>query len=82
MLWVALTLSAPVWVAMLVTDVSLGVVSHGVPQMNVFVLGIPLKILIGLAILGVSVAFYAAVGQRIVLEMSKLVDLLLGVFAR
>ncbi|HHY35550.1 MAG TPA: flagellar biosynthetic protein FliR [Firmicutes bacterium] len=82
MLWVALGLSAPVWVSMLVTDVSMGVISHGVPQMNVFVVGIPLKILVGLGILGVSVAFYGAFGQRIVLEMSRLVDLLLGVFAR
>ena len=34
--------------ALLVTDVTLGVISRSVPQMNVFMVGMPLKIIIAL----------------------------------
>lgn len=82
MFWIALGLSAPVWVAMLVTDVALGVISHGVPQMNVFVVGMPLKIAVGLGILAMSVRFYGTFGEKLLRETSRLLDVLLGVFAR
>lgn len=47
----ALQLSAPIMVAMFLTDVGLGFLARTAPQYNVFVIGAPLKILIGMIML-------------------------------
>ena len=47
----ALRLSLPLLGAMLLAEIGLGFVARTVPQMNVFVLGIPLKIGVGLLLL-------------------------------
>jgi len=41
-------ISIPIFAAMLLSEVSLGILSRTVPQMNVFVVGMPMKIGIGL----------------------------------
>ena len=56
---VAVRVSAPVVGALFVADVVFGLVARSVPQLNVFVLGIPLKVLLGL--LAVSVTMPATV---------------------
>lgn len=48
-LLVVVQLSAPILGALLITDVTLGIISRAVPQMNVFIVGLPLKIIIALA---------------------------------
>ncbi len=45
---VAVKVAAPVLGALFVADVVFGLVARSVPQLNVFVLGIPLKVLLGL----------------------------------
>jgi flagellar biosynthetic protein FliR len=57
LLAVALGLAAPVLIAAVLTDVSLGLVNRVAPQLNAFVLGLPMKALIGAAVvlLGISV---------------------------
>jgi flagellar biosynthetic protein FliR len=47
-------LAAPVVITLLVVDVVLGVISRVVPQMNVFFVGIPVKIAVGLVAVMVS----------------------------
>jgi flagellar biosynthetic protein FliR len=47
----AMKISLPLFGAILLSEVGLGFVARTVPQMNVFVLGIPLKICMGLIIL-------------------------------
>ena len=44
----ALEVCAPVLLALIITDAALGVVSRVVPQLNVFAVGFPAKIAIGL----------------------------------
>ncbi|GIP56533.1 hypothetical protein J15TS10_03470 [Paenibacillus woosongensis] len=44
-------LAAPLVVALFITDVALGFLARTAPQFNVFVIGIPLKIMVGLAML-------------------------------
>lgn len=51
-------IAAPVVGAMFLADVALGILARTVPQMNVFVLGLPLKIILGLAVLVVSLPLY------------------------
>lgn len=54
-------LSTPIIAVIFITDVVLGVMSKTIPQMNVFVVGMPLKVLVGLFIILISLPiFYSA----------------------
>jgi flagellar biosynthetic protein FliR len=55
----ALEIVAPVLLALLVTDVAFGVVSRVVPQLNVFAVGFPTKVVVALALVGVTLPFVA-----------------------
>lgn len=48
-------IAAPIVAAILITDVVLGIISKTIPQMNVFVLGMPLKILVGMIIIMITI---------------------------
>jgi flagellar biosynthetic protein FliR len=56
----AFQIAAPVLVTLLLVDVVLGIVSRVVPQMNVFFVGIPLKIGVGLAAVILTLPSFAA----------------------
>jgi flagellar biosynthetic protein FliR len=51
-----MALAAPVVVCLLMVELALGVVARNLPQMNMFVIGIPIKIVVGLAALSVWLA--------------------------
>jgi flagellar biosynthetic protein FliR len=55
----AVELAAPVMIAVIITDAAFGVVARVVPQLNVFSVGFPAKVTIGLLVLGVSLPFAA-----------------------
>jgi flagellar biosynthetic protein FliR len=55
----AVELAAPVMLAVLITDVAFGVVARVVPQLNVFAVGFPAKVIVGMLVLGVSLPFAA-----------------------
>jgi flagellar biosynthetic protein FliR len=55
----ALELAAPVVLAIVITDAAFGMVSRVVPQLNVFAVGFPAKMTIGLLMIGVSLPFTA-----------------------
>jgi len=54
----ALKISLPVIVALLLTDVALGILARTMPQMNIFVVGVPGKIIIGIFVLSIALPFY------------------------
>ena len=54
---VGIRVSAPVLVALLLTNGALGVLARTVPQLNVFVIGFPLNVGVGLIVLGASLPF-------------------------
>jgi flagellar biosynthetic protein FliR len=56
-----LALAAPVMVALLLADVAMAVCARSLPQLNVFLLGFPLKVMIGLAGLAIAVRFAGSV---------------------
>jgi flagellar biosynthesis protein FliR len=56
---VGLEIGAPVIIALVLVDIAFGLVARTVPQMNVFVVGLPGKILVGFAAIGASLAFVA-----------------------
>jgi len=55
----AVELAAPVLIAVIITDAAFGVVARVVPQLNVFSVGFPAKVTVGLLVLGVSLPFAA-----------------------
>ena len=55
----ALQIAAPVLIAVTITDAAFGIVSRVAPQMNVFAVGLPAKIIVALLILGASLPFVA-----------------------
>lgn len=51
----SLNIAMPVLAAAVLCEIALGIIVRTAPQMNVFVVGIPIKIIIGLAMLAVSI---------------------------
>jgi flagellar biosynthesis protein FliR len=60
-----LTLAAPVMFALLLADIAIGVMSRSVPQLNAFVLGFALKIVLGLMGLAAAIALGAGALERL-----------------
>lgn len=56
----ALEIAAPIMLALLLTDAAFGMVARVVPQMNVFAVGFPAKILVGLLLVAAALPFTAA----------------------
>lgn len=54
---IGLEIAAPVLVALVITDAAIGLVSRAVPQMNVFVVGMPAKILVGMTVIAATLPF-------------------------
>ncbi|MDA8233830.1 MAG: flagellar biosynthetic protein FliR [Clostridia bacterium] len=54
----AVKISLPVVGALFVVDIALGLIARTVPQMNVFIVGLPLKIAVGLVVIMLSLPLY------------------------
>jgi len=67
---IAFKITAPILAAILVTDVALGIISKTVPQLNVFVVGMPLKILLGLIVLFLTMPLFISIVENLI----KLMD--------
>ncbi|AZN40867.1 flagellar biosynthetic protein FliR [Paenibacillus albus] len=78
----ALQMSAPLVVAMFLTDVGLGFLARTAPQYNVFVIGIPIKLLVGLLMLSVMmpglIIIYEHLFDQMFAAMQKLFSILQG----
>ncbi len=55
---IAVKIAAPIIIAVLVADIAMGFVARTVPQMNVFIVGLPLRILVGLITLMLMMPVY------------------------
>jgi len=64
----AIKIGVPVIVALLLTSIALGLVARAVPQMNVFFVGMPLKIGMGLLALAFSLPLFAYVFRYIFIQ--------------
>ena len=53
----AFMIGAPVIIAIIIVDAAFGIVSKVVPQMNIFAVGFPAKMIIGLTLIGASLPF-------------------------
>jgi flagellar biosynthetic protein FliR len=57
----AIKLAAPVITALFLTSLALGIIARTVPQMNVFIVGFPLKIGVGMAMIMFSIPLFQMV---------------------
>ena len=55
----ALQVAAPVVLALVLTDAAFGLVTRVVPQLNVFSVGLPAKVLVGIVVIGATLPFVA-----------------------
>ncbi|SDW17461.1 flagellar biosynthetic protein FliR [Nitrosomonas oligotropha] len=61
-----LQLSLPVLTALLITNLALGVLTRVAPQLNIFAVGFPLTLSIGLLVMALSMPFYAPILKHLV----------------
>ena len=57
---IAFKISLPILIALFLMDVALGILARTMPQMNIFVVGIPGKIIVGIFVLSLALPFYMA----------------------
>lgn len=55
---IAVKIAAPIIIAIMTADIAMGFIARTVPQMNVFIVGLPLKILVGLGTLFIMMPVY------------------------
>jgi len=55
---IAVKIAAPIVMVVLTSDIAMGFIARTVPQMNVFIIGLPLKILVGLLALSLFLPAY------------------------
>ena len=73
----ALQISAPLLAVLIIVDLALGFVAKAAPQINVFLLGLPLRILTGLFILFIIMPLFATPLAKVFSLMEKYVYYLL-----
>jgi len=61
--FIAFRVGAPVIGALFITNMALGVVARTVPQMNVFIVGMPLNLAVGFVITALSMSFFVFILQ-------------------
>lgn len=72
----AIKIAAPVMGALLLTSVALGLIARTVPQMNIFIVAFPLKIVTGLLFLAYAMPYLASFLQGVFGEMGDRILLL------
>lgn len=63
----------PVFAVILVTNIVLGVLAKVAPQMNMFVVGMQLKIVMGLMTIFITIGMFSNVSNYIFTEMKKMI---------
>lgn len=78
----AFKMAAPLVAALFLTDVGLGILARTAPQFNIFVVGVPLKILVGLVLLGLlfpgMMVLFQIAFESLFAALDKAISLLAG----
>ncbi|MFO7945966.1 MAG: flagellar biosynthetic protein FliR [Armatimonadota bacterium] len=74
---VGLRLAAPVMAAVFLTDLGFGFIARVVPQMNVFLVGIPAKMLVGLVVLSFSAPLLVYTVGRLIVDLKETMYLMI-----
>jgi flagellar biosynthetic protein FliR len=74
---IAIKVGAPVIAALLVTSVAFGLIARTVPQMNVFLVAMPLKIIIGLLFIGFSLPYLSSFLKALFSNLGNMIILMI-----
>ena len=66
---IAIKVAAPVMITLFLVDVALGTVAKTMPTMNVFFVGLPIKIGVGLAVLALSLPLFGYVLEKVTIYL-------------
>lgn len=77
--WIAILMASPVVGTLFLTDLSLGILSRTVPQMNLFVIGIPVKIAVHFIVLFLVMPVFFMVMGRLVQTMVHSLEQMLAI---
>ncbi len=62
-------ISAPIVATILIMDITIGVLSKTIPQLNIFVVGMPLKIILGIVVLIITLPNFLRIIQILIMQM-------------
>ncbi|MFC0214352.1 flagellar biosynthetic protein FliR [Paenibacillus chartarius] len=79
---IAFQLALPVLAAMLLTDIGLGLLTRVSPQFNIFVIGVPLKIIIGLVVLTILFPGFISLFHDLFMQMFETMKQMLGLIGK
>lgn len=80
MFMIAFQIAVPIVGCLFLVDVALGIMARAVPQMNVFVVGLPLKILVSFLALLVFLALYMSLAKQLFDAMFQVMRGLMQLF--
>ena len=72
----AVKLSMPILAAELITEVGVGIIMKAVPQINVFIVNLQVKVLLGFIVMLILVAPFASFLERMILLMFEKMDII------
>lgn len=78
---IAFKIGAPSIGALFLTSVALGIIARTVPQMNIFIVGFPLKIALGLMIVAISLRYFLYFVRNFFIMMVEDVQVLIRLMA-
>jgi len=64
-------IATPVTASVLIADIALGVISRTIPQFNVFIVGLPLKIALGIAVMLISIPVFIEILTTLFSDINK-----------
>src|SRR5258708_19328421 len=73
---IAIQVAGPSVAVLFLTNITMGLLSRTIPQMNVFIVGLPANVLVGLAVTIVSMKFMGTVLRSVVTNMGDTIALL------
>jgi len=82
MFTIAMKIGLPLIGFMLVVSISLGIISRLIPQMNVFMVGMPLKVLVGIILFVGLIPVWVDVISQIVSRLSNILWHFVGVLSQ
>ncbi|MGE5397855.1 MAG: flagellar biosynthetic protein FliR [Chitinophagales bacterium] len=82
MFLVAIKIAAPIVVALFIADVTLGFMARIVPQMNIFMVGMPLKIVLGMGVIMAIIPVFIWLFKVVLVRFFGYLDILIMVLGK
>lgn len=77
MFMVGMKIAMPVLAVLFLAEVAMAFVARTVPQINVFIVGFPVRIALGLMFIGLSMPFFVYVFKEMILQLERDLNILL-----